>query len=205
MFYKKLRRELENYGMIMNPYNMCVANKGTEKGHQLTILWHVDDLKISCRDRFKVTKLICYLRRIYGEKMMVHQGGKGKYLGMHLDFTENRIFQVDMSKYIEGIIEEFSEIIKKSSPSPHSETLFTVKDEELAKLLPECKAMQFHRTTSRLLFLSTQAQNNLQTAVLFLTTRVKQPDKDNWVTLRRVLDYLYGTKSLKLHIQVDSL
>eukprot|EP00804_Cyclotella_cryptica_P004105 CCRYP_019110-RA/>CCRYP_019110-RA protein AED:0.32 eAED:0.32 QI:0/0/0/1/0/0/2/0/274 len=47
LFYKKLKKELENYGMIMNPYDMCVANKETKSGHQLTMLWHVDNLKIS--------------------------------------------------------------------------------------------------------------------------------------------------------------
>jgi hypothetical protein len=126
LFYKKLKKELENYGMMMNPYDMFVANKETEKGHQLTVHWHVDDLKISCKDKYEVTKLICYLRKIYGDKMTVHRGGKGKYLGMHLDFTEQGIFQVDMSSYIMGILEEFPEAITKDSPSPQLDNLFTV-------------------------------------------------------------------------------
>eukprot|EP00804_Cyclotella_cryptica_P006525 CCRYP_012791-RA/>CCRYP_012791-RA protein AED:0.42 eAED:0.42 QI:0/-1/0/1/-1/0/1/0/76 len=71
LFYKKLKKELESYGMVMNPCDMCVANKDTGKG-QLTVPWHVDDLQISCKDRFEVTKLICYLRKIYGKKMTVH-------------------------------------------------------------------------------------------------------------------------------------
>jgi hypothetical protein len=134
--------------MVMNPYDMCVANKETKSGHQLTVLWHVDDLKISCRDKYKVTKLICYLRRIYGEKMAVHRGGKGKYLGMHLDFTEEGIFQVDMSKYVEDIINEFPEPIQRTSRTPHSDSLFSVDEEDASRLLCEDKAMQFHRTTA---------------------------------------------------------
>ena len=47
LFYKKLTKELEDYRMILNPYDMCVANKETKSGHQLTVLWHVDDLKLS--------------------------------------------------------------------------------------------------------------------------------------------------------------
>eukprot|EP00804_Cyclotella_cryptica_P001379 CCRYP_020622-RB/>CCRYP_020622-RB protein AED:0.48 eAED:0.48 QI:0/-1/0/1/-1/0/1/0/43 len=38
LFYKKLRKELEDYGMKMNPYDMCVANKDTKHGHQLMVL-----------------------------------------------------------------------------------------------------------------------------------------------------------------------
>eukprot|EP00804_Cyclotella_cryptica_P011846 CCRYP_015373-RA/>CCRYP_015373-RA protein AED:0.38 eAED:0.38 QI:0/-1/0/1/-1/1/1/0/189 len=32
LFYKKLKRELEEYGMTMNPYDMCWANKVTKNG-----------------------------------------------------------------------------------------------------------------------------------------------------------------------------
>ena len=205
LFYKKLKKELEEYGMVMNPYDMCVANKETKCGHQLTVLWHVDDLKISCKNKYEVTKLICFLRKIYGEKMTVHRGGKGKYLGMHLDFTEDGVFQVDMSSYVEGILKEFPEPILKCSPTPHSDGLFTVRDEETSRLLNEDKAMQFHRTTAQLLFLSTRARKDIQTAVSFLTTRVKQPNTDDWEKLKRVLQYLLGTKSLKLRIQVQDL
>eukprot|EP00804_Cyclotella_cryptica_P017574 CCRYP_006738-RC/>CCRYP_006738-RC protein AED:0.40 eAED:0.33 QI:0/-1/0/1/-1/1/1/0/582 len=205
LFYKKLKKELEEYGMVMNPYDMCVANKETQTGHQLTVLWHVDDLKISCKDKFKVTKLICYLRKIYGEKMSVHRGGKGKYLGMHLDFTEPGVFQVDMSNYIKGILEEFPEELTRKSPSPHTDNLFTVKDKEETKELDEDKAMQFHRTTAQLLFLATRARKDIQTAVSFLTTRVKSPDNNDWDKLKRVLQYLQTTQTLKLRIQVDDL
>jgi hypothetical protein len=51
----------------------------------------------------------------------------------------------------------------------------------------------------------TRARPNIQTAVAFLTTRVKSPDKDDWGKLKRVLKYLNGTKYLKLKLSVDNL
>ncbi len=39
----------------------------------------------------------------------------------------------------------------------------------------------------------------------FLTTRVKNPDENNWGKLNRVLKYLNGTKYLKLKLSVDNL
>ena len=42
LFYRKLRRELEAYGFEIT-YNPCVANKTTDGGKQLTVVWHVDD------------------------------------------------------------------------------------------------------------------------------------------------------------------
>ena len=37
-------------------------------GGQLTVLWHVDDLEMSRKDDFELTKLLVYLKNIYGEK-----------------------------------------------------------------------------------------------------------------------------------------
>ena len=46
LFYKKLLRDLEKEGFEVNPYDPCVANKIVD-GKQLTVTWHVDDLKAS--------------------------------------------------------------------------------------------------------------------------------------------------------------
>ena len=46
LFWKHLSDILEQTGFELNPHDTCVANK-TVDGHQCTIVWHVDDLKIS--------------------------------------------------------------------------------------------------------------------------------------------------------------
>ncbi len=38
LFYRKLRREFEKYGLVVNPYDPCVANKMTKSGKQLTVV-----------------------------------------------------------------------------------------------------------------------------------------------------------------------
>ena len=68
--------------------------------------------------------------------------------------------------------------------------LFSVRDADEAKYLPEEKAVAFHHTTAQLLFLSSQARRDIQTAVSFLTTRVKKLDEDSWGKLKRALKYL---------------
>ncbi len=42
-------------------------------------------------------------------------------------------------------------------------------------------------------------------AVVFLTTRVKKSDIDDWGKLRRVLKYLKDTKYMKLTLTIDDL
>ena len=54
LFYKRLRRWLEDSGFEVNPYDPCVANK-IVNGSQITICWHVDDLKVSHIDEDVIT------------------------------------------------------------------------------------------------------------------------------------------------------
>jgi hypothetical protein len=82
LFYRKLRKEMEDYGFKVNPYDPCVANKVTECGKQMTVIWHVDDLMGLCEDDFKLTKFSCYLAKIYGPKLSMHTGQKHDYLGV---------------------------------------------------------------------------------------------------------------------------
>ena len=65
--------------------------------------------------------------------------------------------------------------------------------------------MTFHRTVAQLLFLCMRARRDIQTPVAFLATRMKEPDKDDWGKLKRVLQYLKGTRSLKLRLSVENL
>jgi len=57
LFYRKLVGDLEAYGFEVNPYDPCVANKMVA-GSQMTVTWHVDDLKVSHKSAFEVTRLM---------------------------------------------------------------------------------------------------------------------------------------------------
>ena len=91
----------------------------------------------------------------------------------------NGSLEVSMFKYLDSIIDEFPELITGKAATPAADHLFSVRDADEAKYLPEEKAIAFHHTTAQLLFLSLRARRDIQTAVSFLTTRVKKPDKDN--------------------------
>ncbi len=66
LFYRKFVDNLKKYvwPFIINPYNPCIAN-ATIAGHQMTVTWHVDDLKILHVDPFQITKFCQYLASIY--------------------------------------------------------------------------------------------------------------------------------------------
>ena len=57
-----------------------------------------------------------------------------------------------------------------------------------------------------ILFLSKCARPDIQPTIALLTTRVINPDEDNWKKLRRVLSYLDATiNSVKLRIDANVL
>ena len=152
-----------------------------------------------------ITKLLVYLRGIYGNSIAVHRGHKHDYLGMDLDFSENGVFKCSMIPYIDTIFSDFPEAITTSAPSPHTDSLFKVRDEEESKYLPEKQAEMFHHTVAQLLFLCMRSRRYIQTSVSFLTTRVRRPDKDDWGKVKRILKYIKGTRSLAFRLSVNNM
>ncbi len=100
LIYCKLRKDFEEYGLKVNPYNLCVANMITKSGKQLTVVWHVDDLMGSCEDDFKLTKFLCYLGSIYGTKLSMHTETKHNYLVMDMEFNDGGTLEVSMITYL---------------------------------------------------------------------------------------------------------
>ena len=131
-------------------------------------------------------------------------GNKHDYPGMDFELMNNGSLEVSMLKYLDSIIDKFPELITGKAATPESDHLFSVRDADEAKYLPEEKSVAFHHTTAQLLFLSSLARRDIHTAVYFLTTRVKKPDEDDWGQLKRALKYLNGTRRLKLTLKIES-
>ena len=62
LFWKNLTASLQEWGFTINPYDWCVANKMVN-GEQLTVIWYVDDLKISHADPEAVTQFMKKTKR----------------------------------------------------------------------------------------------------------------------------------------------
>ena len=109
LFYRKLRKELEDFGFAVNPYNPCVANKDVGDGKQVTVIWHVDDLMLMalCVVNFELTKLSCNLANIYVPKLTVHMGNKHDYLRVDLEFQQDGWLNVSMVNYLKNVSKRF--------------------------------------------------------------------------------------------------
>ena len=55
IFYRNVVKDIEAHRLHINPYDPCVANKMISK-KLMTVVWHLDELKVSHVNRFEETK-----------------------------------------------------------------------------------------------------------------------------------------------------
>ena len=125
-FYKKFRSDIEAYGFTVNPYDSCIANADLN-GHQMTVPWYVDDLKVSHIDPFEIKLFTQYLSTKYGEQLLVKRGQVDVYLGMDLYYSTKGEAKIVMIKYLQKVEDEFTEPILGTAKSPAGEHLFQVR------------------------------------------------------------------------------
>ena len=128
------------------------------KGKQLTIVWHVDDLKISHEDPQVVTDCIQILDKKYRYEacrkqapLTVKRGCKHEYLGMLLDYSQVGKVKIDMQEYINTILEDLPSEYNGKAVTPAASYLFKISEER--KKLSTIEAESFHHVVAQLLFL----------------------------------------------------
>jgi hypothetical protein len=205
LFYRKLVSELKEHGFKINEYDPCVATKMVN-GKQITITWHVDDLKISHMDREVVDEVVEWFKNIYGN-VRVSRGYHHDYLGMDIDFSYHKQLRVSMVNNLKRMIAEFPEAITSNAVTPATDKLFEVRpdNDPNKRFLDEPRARAFHHAVAQALFVTTRYRHDIRTAIAFLCTRVKHPDEDDWGKLKRLLKYIRGTLYLVLTIQASNL
>jgi hypothetical protein len=203
LFYDKLRGILEEWGFTINNYDECTFNKMVN-GKQLTVQFHVDDLKISHMEEDVIKNMVKDLNGIFGQDGTLLEASYGKvheYLGMTIDYSEESVVKFTMYDYLEDILAESPDDMKGVAVTPAHSKLFQVNS-ECDKL--DTKTMDwFHRTVARLLFASKRARPDLQTAVAYLCTRVACPDKDDYGKLKKLIEYLRESIYLPLILGWD--
>jgi len=184
----------------LNPYDKCVANKKIN-GKQCTIIWHVNDLKISHVESKVVDNIIGRLSNKFGkEGPLTSTSGKIlEFLRMTLDYTSKSKLKDSMYKYLDKLLTELPADMNGTAKTPAANHLFNVNLE--AKKFPKAIAQLFHHLVAKLLYISRCTRQDIQTAVAFLCTRVQSPDEDDYKKLTRVMQYIHCTRELTLTIE----
>jgi hypothetical protein len=182
----------------LNPYDRCVANKIVNNS-QMTIVWHVDDLKVSHVDEAVLDMEVKWLESLYGSLI----GGKSNchtYLGIDMCFR-NKKLQLSMMGYMREIIEEFPYELVENVATPAAPHLFD-KDENGAPLNTSDSKI-FHQVVAKVLWAATRVRPDLLTTLSYLTCQVKAPDQDDLKKLIRMISYIKNTIDLPLTIGMN--
>ena len=118
---------------------------------------------------------------------------------MLLDFSTPGKARVDTQEYIDKILEDIDESCRRTSVTPAADHLFEVNPNQ--NKLNKSQSQEFHHIVAQLL---KQSRPDIQTAISFLTTQVKVPDKDDQQKLIRTIKYLCGSKDLVLTMESNN-
>lgn len=196
LWYRTLSEELFDQGFKLNPYDPYVVNKIVD-GTQCTICWYVDDLKISHVKELVVSDVIKKIETKFG-KMTVKQGKLHTFVGMDIEFTNDRTVKISMKDYIKEYMDAYGR-----GNTPATDTLFVIDD--ASQQLSESKCEMFHHIVSKLLYVSKRARIDIDLAIPFLCTRVSKSTDQDWEKLRRLLVYLKNTEDMARTIGADNL
>jgi hypothetical protein len=210
LYYLKFVKSLMDIDFVINPYDSCIANKMIE-GDQMTICFHVDDCKLSHRKTKVMDRMIEYFRQDYeiiledGYGSMTMSRSKiHKYLGMTLDYTVRGQVKITMFYYVNEIITAFDKAEPKGGGTKTSaapDSLFKL-DENCEKLKQD-KSVEFHNLVAKTLYSTKRAMSDTCTAIAFMTTRVRAPNKDDWNELVHLMRYIRGTHTMPLILSAN--
>ena len=159
----------------------------------------MDDIKISHCDAKIVESIVGLLDKEYGKEapLVITWGKVHEYLGMTIDFSEEGKAKLYMQDYVKALLTEApEEIMKGSAATPAANHLFQINPEMIK--LDMKQAETFHHLMAKLLYLCKRTRPDLQTAVAFLTTRVQNPDIDDFKKLGQCLRYVQETNDMPL-------
>ena len=65
-------------------------------GDMMTVVWHVDDLKVLHHDKFKVTKFVQYMYPTYGGEIKLYIETFHYYIAMGFYYSEPVVVKLSM-------------------------------------------------------------------------------------------------------------
>jgi len=156
---------------------------------------YVDDLMIVSDKKEYVDIVIEKIKEKYMD-ITIKRGKVHDYLGMRFDFSNTNEVFISMSTYTNEICKEYG--IEGTAETPAAQDLFEI-DAESPKLSNK-ERERFHRTVAQCLYAVSRTRPDASLAVIFLTTRVIDPNEQDSKKLERVLRYFDGTENIGLFL-----
>ena len=174
-------------------------------GKQLTVAWHVDNLKVSHKEESALDEFIAMMEKEFGQDapLSVSRGPVQEYLGMTLDFSERGRVVIKMSDYVKTMLNDAPASMDGKAATPAAAHLFKMNTEDL-KLLNKEKKELFVHLVMQGLYLRQRGRPDIRTAISFLCGHLTCPDKDDYKKITRLIWYLQHTLYMCLVLGTDN-
>jgi len=135
LFWEKLSAKLVDWGFTVNPYDLCVANKEVD-GKQMTVVWHVNDLKASHKMLHILKEFGRQLNDEFRKETPITEsfGKQHDYLGMTFNYSIKGEVNISMADYVKLILHNVPEDMAGMSATPAGNHSFKVNE----KILNHC-------------------------------------------------------------------
>lgn len=146
--------KLKEWGFVINRNDPCIANK-IVNGMQMTVAWHVDNLKVSHKKLSAIREFAMLLNDEFGKETPISEsyGKTHEYLGMLMDYSVPGEVTISMEDYIRLILREVPDDMGGTAAMPAGACLFRVNQSNPNRLTGEKKDVFVHMVM-QLLYLS---------------------------------------------------
>ena len=122
----------------------------------MTVVWHVDDMKVSHVNPEKVTEMIDWVQECFSGdnigKLKITRGKLHEFLGMTFNFKIKGEGKITMNDFVTNIISTFPNSKEQIYDTTASDGLFII--DNTSSKLGEEETKVFHSFTEKLLYLS---------------------------------------------------
>ena len=151
-----------------------------------------------------VTSIIQKFDKAYAtiDKLTVRRGNVHEYLGMTVDFSTPGEVRLNLYDMIQRLINSLPDemIGEKNTAAPTY--LFDTSNDDESPLLNKADKDTYHTINAKALFIS-RVRQDMKLAIGFGCTRVKKPNKYDWLKLGWGMKYLQKSKHLPLILRID--
>ena len=191
-WYKRFDSYMMELGYNRSPYDCCVYISKLKDESYVYLVLYVDDMLIAA-------KLMCDIQRLKdllsAEFEMKDLGATKKILGMEIlrDRNQNKLF-LSQKGYIQKVLNRFGMLSTKPVDTPFATnihlTMFapqSKEDKEYMSRVPYANAV------GSLMYAMVCTRPDLAHAVSVVIRFMRQPGKEHWLAVKRILRYLKGT------------
>ena len=192
LWYLKLKDTLSSIGFKPNAYDLCVFNKTSADGNQITIAFHVDDLIMTSASTKDLEETVSAIGNHFNG-ISVTRGSNHSYLGMEIQIKE-QFYGVSMRGYLDKIIQ--GDRYRETS-YPMGPNLFKTSENQTT----EEERIKFHSDVAKALFIAKRIKPMTLLPVSVLASRVQKPSRDDVAHLDKLYGYLKATRDKHLRFK----